>query len=128
MENTSKQSSRPGSLLNAIKRHIDVWRISWAEAKRGQPIRHPRGKELEFLPAVVELQETPPSPVGRTILYTVIALFTAGVLWSILGHIDIIAVAQGKIVPGGRSKVVQPFETGIVKSIYVRDGSRVKAG
>ncbi|OGI66422.1 MAG: hypothetical protein A2W18_00190 [Candidatus Muproteobacteria bacterium RBG_16_60_9] len=102
--------------------------MSWAEAKRGQPVRRPRRKELEFLPAVVELQETPPSPVGRTILYTVIALFTAGVVWSIFGHIDIIAVAQGKIVPGGRSKVVQPFETGIVKSIYVRDGSRVKAG
>lgn len=115
-------------MFASIKRHIDVWRISWSEVNRERARLRPRGKELEFLPAVVELQETPASPVGRSIIYVIVTLFAAAVLWAIFGKIDIIAVAQGKIVPGDRSKIVQPFETGIVKSIYVRDGSRVKQG
>src|SRR5690606_25798468 len=77
---------------------------------------------------VVELEETPPSPAGRAVLYTVIGLCTAGVLWAAYGQIDIIAVANGKVVPGGRSKVVQPFETGIVTAIHVRDGAHVARG
>src|SRR5581483_3927293 len=60
--------------------------------------------------------------------YAIVALFTVAVVWATFGKIDIIAVAQGKIVPGDRSKVVQPLENGVVKAIYVRDGSRVKAG
>ena len=45
-----------------------------------------------------------------------------------LGKIDIVASAPGKIVPSGRTKVIQPFETGVVRAIHVRDGQRVKAG
>ena len=48
--------------------------------------------------------------------------------WSIFGHIDIIATAQGKIVPVGRNKTIQPLETGMVTAIHVRDGDRVKEG
>lgn len=116
------------AFLSGIKRHIDVWRVSWSEVKRETPAERPRGKELEFLPAVVEIQETPASPVGRTIIYVIVALFTIAVLWAIFGKIDIIAIAQGKIVPGDRSKIVQPLESGVVKKIYVRDGSRVRRG
>lgn len=116
------------AFFSGIKRHMDVWRISWAEAKREKTGSRPRREELEFLPAVVELQETPASPVGRTVVYVIISLFTVGVLWATFGKIDIIAVAQGKIVPGDRSKIIQPLESGVVKKIYVRDGSRVKQG
>jgi len=41
---------------------------------------------------------------------------------------DIVATASGKIIPSGRTKVVQPFETGVVRAIHVRDGQAVKAG
>lgn len=116
------------NMFENIKRHIDVWRASWEEAKREVPSRRPQGRELEFLPAVVELQETPPSPLGRAIAWVIMALFTVAVVWATFGKIDIIAVAQGKIVPGDRSKVVQPLESGVVKAIYVRDGVRVKKG
>ena len=37
-------------------------------------------------------------------------------------------VAPGKIVPSGRTKMIQPFETGVVRAIHVRDGQTVKAG
>ena len=65
--------------------------------------------ELAFLPAALEIVETPPSPIGRAIGLTIIAMFSAALAWACFGHIDIVATATGKIVPSGRSKVVQPF-------------------
>jgi hemolysin D len=82
----------------------------------------------QFLPAALEILETPASPVGRTIGATIILFFAIAVVWSIFGHVDIIATAQGKIVPTGRTKTIQPLETGIVSAIHVQDGDKVAAG
>jgi hemolysin D len=87
-----------------------------------------RGEELAFLPAALEIVETPPSPIGRKIGLTIILLFCAALLWAWWGTIDIVASATGKIMPSGRTKVIQPFETGVVRSIRVQDGQAVKAG
>src|ERR1700752_5028538 len=84
--------------------------------------------ELEFLPAALEIVETPPSPIGRAIGITVIALFCLALAWASLGTVDIVATAQGKIIPSGRTKIIQPFEIGVVSAIHVRDGQSVKAG
>jgi hemolysin D len=120
--------SRIKSFAVGVKRHVEIWRISWEEAKRETPVRRPQGQELAFLPAVIEVQETPPSPAGRITALVIITLFAGSLLWATFGKIDIIAVAQGKIVPGDRSKVIQPLENGVIKAIYVRDGQRVKRG
>jgi hemolysin D len=87
-----------------------------------------RGEELAFLPAALEIVETPPSPTGRAIGATIILLFCVALVWAWWGMIDIVASATGKILPSGRTKVVQPFETGVVRSIRVQDGQAVKAG
>jgi hemolysin D len=87
-----------------------------------------RREELAFLPAALEIVETPPSPIGRTIGATIVLLFCAALAWAWWGTIDIVASATGKIVPSGRTKVIQPFETGVVRSIRVQDGQAVKAG
>src|SRR6202023_1732547 len=84
--------------------------------------------ELAFLPAALEIVETPPSPIGRAIGVTLIALFVLGLAWASLGHVDIVATATGKIIPTGHSKVIQPFETGVVRAIRVADGQDVNAG
>lgn len=117
-----------GPATTGIRRHIEVWRISWAEAKREAPLTERNGRELEFLPAVLEVQESPPSPHGRTLVYIIVSLFAAAILWATFGKIDIIAVAQGKIIPSDRSKVIQPLESGIIKAIRVNDGQWVKRG
>src|SRR3984893_18974884 len=85
-------------------------------------------EELAFLPAALEIVETPPSPAGRAISATLIALFVLGLAWASLGHVDIVATATGKIIPTGHSKVIQPFETGVVRAIRVADGQSVSAG
>jgi hemolysin D len=87
-----------------------------------------RDYELAFLPAALEITETPPSPTRRIIAATIIALFCLAVGWAALGTTDIVATAPGKIVPSGRTKVIQPFDTGVVRAINVHDGQSVKAG
>src|SRR3974390_1155685 len=84
--------------------------------------------ELAFLPAALEIVETPPSPIGRAIGLTLIALFCFALGWATFGSVDIVASAKGKIIPSGRTKVIQPFETGVVRAIHVRDGQTVKTG
>lgn len=82
----------------------------------------------EFLAPALEVLETPPSPV-RMALILIICLFVATALaWSYIGHIDIIAAAQGKIQPTGRVKVVQPLLTGKVKVMPPQNGERVHQG
>jgi hemolysin D len=87
-----------------------------------------RNYETAFLPAALEVVETPPSPVGRAIGVTIILLFCAALVWAALGKVDVVATATGKIVVNGRTKVIQPAETGIVRAIHVRDGATVRAG
>lgn len=82
----------------------------------------------DFMPAALEVQETPPNPVGRAIIWTIVVLFIAAVIWGIVGKMDVVAVAQGKIIPSGRVKTIQPLEIGKVKSIHVKEGQLIKAG
>ena len=87
-----------------------------------------RDYETAFLPAALEVVETPPSPLGRAILATIIAFFCIALAWASIGTVDIVASAPGRIIPNDRTKLIQPFETGVVRSIHVRDGDTVKAG
>lgn len=120
--------------LSSVKGAID-WLFPWDSMKLEKKVvpfpsgTHARGREeLEFLPAALEIVETPPSPTGRAIGATVIGLFALALLWASVGHVDIVATAPGKIIPTGYSKVIQPFETGVVHAILVTNGQTVKAG
>src|SRR5262245_19282467 len=88
----------------------------------------PRGAELEFLPELLEVQLTPPSPIGRATMWTVIGILLAAVSWATVSRVDVVAVARGKVIPRGHSKVVQPLESGIVRAIRVREGQPVRQG
>ena len=84
--------------------------------------------DREFLPAALELLETPPSPVRVAGIWLICAAFTVSLAWSYFGRLDIHAIAQGRIQPSGRSKVVQTLEPGKVVAIAVENGSKVKVG
>ncbi len=84
--------------------------------------------EHEFLPAALEIQETPPSPIGRMISWCIVLLFSIAVVWAFIGKVDIVAVAQGKIIPSDRTKVIQPLEIGTVRAILVAEGQAVNKG
>lgn len=100
-----------------------------AEAKSAKVVPLRRGRDdLEFLPAALEIIETPASPLPRAIAASIVGFLVIAIGWACIGRIDIIATAQGKIVPTGRVKVIQPLETGIVSAIHVADGDRVREG
>ena len=83
---------------------------------------------FEFLPAALEVLETPPAPFGRIIAVTIALFFVLAVLWAFLGTIDVVAVSQGQTIPTGKVKIVQPLETGVVRAIHVEEGQVVAAG
>ncbi|UCV05669.1 HlyD family type I secretion periplasmic adaptor subunit [Dechloromonas denitrificans] len=83
---------------------------------------------LDFSPPLLRLQDAPPNPLGRKVLWLLLSLLAALLLWAILGRLDIVAVAEGKLIPESYVKIVQPSESGIVKDILVREGQSVKAG
>src|SRR5881628_590527 len=116
------------NLMTTLRRHWEVWLEAWKEQSRQPPANVPRGREAEFLPAVLEVQDSPPSPLGRAVTWTIITALGSGILWASLGRIDIVAVAQGRIIPSGYSKVIQPLESGVIRSIAVRDGQAVEKG
>jgi hemolysin D len=76
----------------------------------------------------VEIAETPAPPLAGVLGGSIIALFCIALAWASFGHIDIVASATGKIVPSGRTKIIQPFETGVVRAIRVHDGQSISAG
>jgi hemolysin D len=95
------------------------------------PFRQSRRRkqhELEFLPAALEIIETPASAAGRIMMGVIVVLVSVAIGWACVGQIDIVATANGRITPSGQVKVIQPFEIGVVKSIRVADGDNVAAG
>lgn len=120
------------SFFDNIRHHISVARDAYLEEKEAKALapdqRSKRNEELAFMPAALEITETPASPIGRAISIAICTFFVIAVAWGFIGKIDIIAVAQGKIITTERVKIIQPLETGIVRAIHVTDGLQVKAG
>src|SRR5208337_3588070 len=121
---------------------LALWRIGFAHALRSSavpaaglnaaaaslPATRMDRVDREFLPAALELYETPPSPVRIAAIWLICVMFAAALAWSYFGWLEIYAVAQGRIQPSGRSKIVQPLDPGKVVAIAVENGSRVAAG
>jgi len=82
----------------------------------------------EFSPAILRLTESPPNPLGCKVLWMLLALLAALLVWAVVGQLDIVAVAEGKLIPQSYLKIVQPSASGIVKEILVREGESVQAG
>lgn len=82
----------------------------------------------EFLPAVLELSETPASPAGRLTLWVMMALIVSLLTWAVTARIAVVAVAPGHVMPPGQARPVQAFEPGRVAALLVADGDRVSAG
>lgn len=110
-----------------VRRHGEVWRHAWQQRHQMTPPRR-LPHELQFLPAALALQETPVSPAPRVAMWLLIGFMLIALLWAIVGRIDIVATAQGRIVPGGRTKTIQSLQTASVKRIHVSDGQAVSAG
>jgi hemolysin D len=82
----------------------------------------------EFRPLLVEIEERPTSPLGRGLLWTILAFMVITILWLFLAQIDVVVTARGKVIPYGEVKMLQPIETGVISSILVKEGEYVTKG
>lgn len=98
------------------------------KAEANSKIKGMNEHEKEFLPAVLEITETPPSHGARLLTYTIIAMFTTLLVWSILGKVDIIATATGKLMPASNIKTIQTLTDSEIEDIYVQEGQYVEEG
>jgi hemolysin D len=120
-----------GRFKERLEKGLGSQMTTLARAALPVPVRKPGladPKDQEFLPAAVEILQTPPSPIGTSLLLYICAAFLAALAWSYFGWLDIYAIAAGKIQPSGQSKVVQPLYPGKIVAIHVADGDRVAAG
>lgn len=113
--------------IELLARYRAIFAAAW-EARHELAGPRRLADEAAFLPAALSLQETPVHPAPRRVAWLLIALFTTAVAWSILGRVEIVAVAPGRVVVSERTKVIQPLERSVVKRVLVRDGERVAAG
>lgn len=88
----------------------------------------PNADPADFAPPLLRLQDAPPNPLGRKVLWALLAMLASLILWAAIGKLDIVAVAEGKLIPQSYLKIVQPAEAGIVQEILVKEGDSVKAG
>lgn len=103
----------PGPITNAIEGILGAFE---------------RKDEREFLPAALEVVETPASPASRVLGFAIIAFFLVAVTWAFVGRVDILATADGHILPAGDVKIIQPLDPGTVRAIHVQDGDHVQRG
>lgn len=113
--------------LPGLSKHWTILRDSWRRQNETEKDFTP-SSEHEFLPAALEIIEKPASPGLRALLLSLCGLFVIALGWSIIGKVDVVAVAQGKAVPAGSAKVIQPLEIGTVRVIHVRNGQYVREG
>ncbi len=109
----------PGLISNLVQ----LWR-----ERRKNSEQHLSRDLQAFMPPALEVLDTPPNPLPRTLVWIIVCIFLVGVTWAVLGKVDIITTAEGKIIPGGRIRVIQPLEKGVIKQINVTEGQLVKFG
>ena len=118
---------RTQALWDLLRRYGGIFKASWVV--RGQLDTQARlSHELAFLPANLELVETPVHPAPNWAMRVIVALALIALAIALFGQLDIVVSAKGKLLPDARVKVVQPALTGVVRRILVRDGQRVNAG
>jgi multidrug efflux pump subunit AcrA (membrane-fusion protein) len=106
-----------------------VWKAAW-QAESGQPPNKavPEGPAVEFLPEALDIQERPPPPIGRALLWTILIAFATGGICTTLVRIDSVTMAHGKVVSSGDAMPIHLSETGVVTAIHVQEGQAVTQG
>ena len=114
-------------MIEIFRRHADVLLDSLKVARDAEKTKL-KYDNPEFLPAALEVLDTPPNPLGRWILWIILAFLTLALVWSIFGSVDIVAAGQGKLIPRGQVKVIQAADAGVVRALHVVDGQFVHKG
>ncbi|EAN2945074.1 HlyD family type I secretion periplasmic adaptor subunit [Citrobacter werkmanii] len=114
-------------ILHLAKKYLVVIHRAWSIRGELAPTIKEK-QDYEFLPAHLEIIETPVSPIPRYIASFIMLFLGVALLISTLCQVEIVAVSPGQLALNGRSKIIQPIETSKVNKVYVKDGEVVKRG
>ena len=113
--------------LDLLRRYREAWR--WARLDEAQrPRASVDAEACEFLPAVLEVREQPPSRYSRMIVWLMAGLVSAFLVWSIVGELELVATAQGKVVGAKRTQTIAVPDVGTIRRIHVAEGQPVRKG
>lgn len=122
----------------SIKHRMEAWKWLWRrysenvkhfwKLRREITLPTLESHEAEFLPAALSIQAAPVSPVGRWVARILMLLIFTLLFWSVFGHLDIIVIGQGKIIPSGYTKTIASVEVARVSALHVTEGQSVTAG
>lgn len=122
------------SLKYRVQAYADLWRRYknifahfWAQREQlsGKLLSE---QEAEFLPAALSLQNMPVSPVGRLVAKVLMSMVAVLFIWSVVGKVDIVVNAAGKIIPSGNTKAIASVDVASVRAVYVENGQQVRVG
>ena len=123
----SEKAQPKHPILELLARYRAIFGHAWAHrAELAGPAR--LADELAFLPAALSLQQTPVHPAPRRLAWGLMILFILALVWAMVGEVDIVALAPGRIMVSERTKLIQPLEASVVKRVLVKDGERVQMG
>lgn len=111
-----------------LRAHLATLRDAWKAETERRRTAGPKPSDPEFLPAALEVAENPPSPIGRAVMWSILGAAVFALIWSLVGRVDIVAVAEGRVVPAGRLQSIEAAEAGTVRDIHVREGAQVRGG
>ena len=111
-----------------MSRHLTALFDAWKRESERRRTDKRKRIETQFLPAALEILDTPPRPLGRIILWTIIAAAVTALVWACLSKVDIVAIAEGRLTSLGRLQAIETLESGTVLAIHVREGQQVSAG
>lgn len=109
-------------------RHLRAISTAWRSESTRRRAKRVSVVETQFLPAALEVEETPPSPVGRAILWLILGATGCVLAWAYVSEVETVAVAEGRLVPTGRLRSAEVAEMGVVRTIHVREGQHVTVG
>jgi hemolysin D len=115
------------SVSELLDRYAAILRQAWSERRLNDVSGRP-AHELAFLPANLELTESPPHPAALWSARLLLGVVSVVLLLALLGELDTVAVAPGQLIPNANVKMIQPAVTGVVRRILVQNGERVVAG
>lgn len=104
---------------------------SVADTARLDPAQRGQGKRSDFNPfdsAALILQTEPPSAVARMVSIALCCMVAGAAVFASVATMDVVVSVQGRVIPSGKSKVVQSLEPGVVHAIAVHDGQQVRVG
>jgi HlyD family type I secretion membrane fusion protein len=113
--------------MAGLAHHWAVFRqLIREEKERGAAVT--QVDDTDFLPAALEIIERPVSPTARYTAMILMAGLAIAILWLLLGRLDVVVSAPGRLVPADAVKVIQAADSGTVRSIAVRESQQVKRG